>query len=136
MKVVIYGETFDFDFLDADEMERAEAVIAKVQQRNTVDAYKGMSQSQMIRKQCGIISDFFDELFGEGSSARIFKGKCNLVQSLGAFEAFINAKEDSIKEVSALRDKYDPNRAQRRAEKKNPGAHGQYVGNHKKGKHK
>ena len=135
MKVVIYGEEFNFDFLDADEMERAEAAIKKVQDRNTIEAYSGMSQSQVIRKQCGAVFDFFDEVFGEGTHERIFKGKCNLMQALGAFEAFINAKEESVNEVRALKDKYSPNRAQRRAPQ-NPAAHGQYSGNRKKkGKH-
>lgn len=118
MKFKIYGEEFELDFLDADEMERVEAAIENVQSQNKAEAYEGLTQSQMIRKQCGIIFGFFDEVFGEGTHKRIFKGKCNLVMALNSFEEFIKAKDSSASEVKAIRDKYAPNRAQRRTEQR------------------
>lgn len=118
MKFNIFGEEFELDFLDADEMERVEAAIERVESRNKIEAYDGMTQSQVIRSQCGIIFDFFDEVFGEGAHDRIFKGKCNLVMALNSFEEFIKAKDSSVSEVKAISDKYNPNRAQRRAEQR------------------
>lgn len=122
MKFNIYGEEFELDFMDADEMERVEAAIENVQSQNKPEAYAGLSQSQMIRKQCGIIFDFFDEVFGEGAHKRIFKGKCNLIMALNSFEEFIKAKDSSVSEIKAIKDKYDPNRAQRRAAQKANGS--------------
>lgn len=123
MKFTIKGEEFDFDFYDADEMERVEAACARVEERcneamNMTDA----TQSQVIRAQCGIIFDFFDEVFGEGAHKRIFKGKCNLLDALNSFDAFIQAKNSSVSEIKAVKDKYDPNRAQRRAAQKANGS--------------
>lgn len=131
MKFKIYGEEFELDFYDADEMERIEAAIENVQSRNEIAAYEGLTQSQMIRKQCGIVFDFFDEVFGEGAHKRIFKGKCNLVMALNSFEQFIQAKNSSVSEIKAIQDKYDPNRAQRVAAQKGNGAPKAPVPNHR-----
>ena len=122
MKFTIKGVEFEFDFYDADEMERVEAALEKVQNQTQVAELMGLTQSQVIRKQCGIIFNFFDEVFGEGAHQRIFKGKCNLVDALNSFDDFIKAKESSVSEIKAIRDKYNPNRAQRRAEQKGNGA--------------
>lgn len=116
MKFKIYDAEVELDFLDADEMDRVEAALNRVQSRNATASYDGMTQSQAIRTQCGIIFDFFDDVFGEGTHKRIFGGKCNLAQALSAFQAFNTAKEDSVKEIRAIGDKYNANRAQRRAQ--------------------
>lgn len=121
MKFDIYGEEFELDFLDADEMDRIEAAIQKVQNKNKPEAYVGLTQSQLIRKQCQTVFDFFDEVFGEGAHKRIFKGKCNLAMALNAFGEVIKAKNNSVQEIRAIRDKYSPNRAQRRAEQHDKG---------------
>ena len=99
MKFKIYDAEVELDFLDADEMDRVEAALNRVQSRNATARYDGMTQSQAIRTQCGIIFDFFDDVFGEGTHKRIFGGKCNLAQALSAFQAFNTAKEDSVKEI-------------------------------------
>lgn len=116
MKVNIYDEEFEIDFLDADDMERVEVACANVLEKNKAENFEGMSQSQLIRSQCRIIFEFFDEVFGEGAHKRIFKGKTNLANALNAYDAFLTAKNNSVNELSAIRDKYSPNRAQRRAE--------------------
>lgn len=115
MKFKIRDEEFEIDFLDADEMERIEAALQTVERKNTREEYEGLTQSQLIRKQCGTIFDFFDEVFGDGAHKRIFKGKCNLRDALGAFEAFVQAKNNSAGELKEIADRYSPNRAQRRA---------------------
>lgn len=110
MNVNIYGEEFEVNFFDADEMERIETAITKLDSRNQSTDYRGMPQSQAIRTQCGFIFDFFDEAFGDGAHDRIFKGKCDLMMALGAFEGFIKAKNASGNELVPLRDKYSPDR--------------------------
>lgn len=134
MKVTIYGEEFEIDFLDADDMERVENACENVMKKNKVETFTGMSQSQLIRAQCQIIFDFFDEVLGEGAHRRIFKGKVNLTQALNAYDIFLTAKNDSVKELSSIRDKYSPNRAQRRAEQHAPKAPVPYNGGGKKGR--
>lgn len=115
MKFVIKNEEFELDFLDADVMEMVEDAIVHVEERNTVQAYEGLTQSQLIRKQCSVIFDFFDEVFGDGAHKRIFKGKCNLIEALIAFEDFVKAKNSSTDEIKEISERYSPNRAQRRA---------------------
>lgn len=134
MKFKIYDAEVELDFLDADEMERVEAALNRVQDRNKAAAYEGLKQSEMIRTQCGIIFDFFDEVFGDGTHKRIFGNKCNLIQALKAFEAFNAAKNSSTDEVRELGKKYNANRAQRRAEQRTPNrAPVPYNGHKKKG---
>ena len=115
MKFKIYDAEVELDFLDADEMERVEAALNRVTERSEALKVDGLTQSQAIRNQCKVIFDFFDDVFGEGTHKRIFGAKCNLIQALNAFEAFNVAKEASVKEVRAVSDKYNANRAQRRA---------------------
>lgn len=115
MKFKIYDAEVELDFLDADEMERVEAALNRVTERSKALKVDGLTQSQAIRNQCKVIFDFFDDVFGEGTHKRIFGAKCNLIQALNAFEAFNVAKEASVKEVRAVSDKYNANRAQRRA---------------------
>lgn len=115
MKFKIYDAEVELDFLDADEMERVEAALNRVTERSKALTVDGLTQSQAIRNQCKVIFDFFDDVFGEGTHKRIFGTKCNLIQALNAFEAFNVAKEASAKEVRAVSDKYNANRAQRRA---------------------
>lgn len=129
MKFVIRGEEFEIDFLDADEMERVETAIVHLEEKNTVKNYEGLTQSQLIRKQCSVIFDFFDEVLGPGAHKRIFKGKCNLVDALTAFEAFVTAKNNSAQELREIRDRYSPNRAQRRAAEHGNGGNNRNGGN-------
>lgn len=136
MKFKIYDAEVELDFLDADEMDRVEAALNRVQSRSAAASCEGMTQSQAIRTQCGIIFDFFDDVFGDGTHKRIFGGKCNLAQALGAFQAFNAAKDDSVKEIRAIGDKYNANRAQRRAQQQTkPRQPIPYAGNGKKRHH-
>lgn len=131
MKFKIRGEEFDVDFLDADVMEQIESALEIVEQKNTAEAYVGLTQSQLIRKQCGTIFDFFDAVLGEGAHKRIFKGKCNLREALEAFEEFAQVKKNSAGEVKEMADRYNPNRAQRRAAEQ-AGRRNGNGGNHRK----
>ncbi len=115
MKFKVLNTEFDIDFLDADEMERIEKIVDETNRRNVAEDYKGITQSQAIRKQCGIIFDCMDGILGAGASDRIFGGRTNLKQALQAFEQLMMAKNHCTEEIRELRDKYSPNRAQRRA---------------------
>lgn len=118
MKFQIYDAEVELDFLDADEMERVEAALTRVDERShaLVAEAKNMPQSQAVRNQCKVIFDFFDDVFGEGTHKRIFGTKCNLIQALNAFDAFNVAKDSCVNEIRAISNKYSANRAQRRAD--------------------
>lgn len=129
MKFVIKGEEFELDFLDADVMEMVEEAVNHVNEKNTTEAYEGLTQSQLIRKQCSVIFEFFDEVLGPGAHKRIFKNRCNLIDALTAFEDFVKAKNSSADELREIQDRYSPNRAQRRAAEKAGHGNGGYQGN-------
>ena len=89
----------DFNFLDADDVERFEKEAKKVQE------------------ECNIINNFFDKIFGEGISLKMFNGKNNLEDHIKAFEDIINKKMEKQKDLQNTFDRYQPNREQRRYKK-------------------
>lgn len=110
----IRGIEVEFDFLDADDVERFEKEASEVkrlcQERGTVE----MSGSQMIREECQIINNFFDKVFGEGMSEKMFKGKNNLGDHIKAFEDIVNEKIKKQQGLQETYNRYQPNREQRR----------------------
>ena len=104
----------EFDFLDADDMERFENEARKVIAECEVQKKQKMSYSQMIRKQCGIIDVFFNNVFGEGTSEKLFGNKCNLNDHITAFEEIVKEKETQQKSIVSTLERYQPNREARR----------------------
>ena len=87
----------DFDFYDANQMEKLEANMDKITKEiNKVDKIK---QSQFINKFCTIIENGFDNIFGEGVSKTIFKEKRNFKLCVQAFRDLVKARQEQEKEV-------------------------------------
>lgn len=97
----------DFDLFDAEAAEAYEAALERVASLARGPAEERLSES--IRRQCALVFDFFDELFGEGFHRRIFGGRANLTDCLDAFEEFASAadaqRETLDKRLLALRAK-------------------------------
>ncbi len=110
----IRGVEVDFNFLDADDVERFEKEAEKVQYECKQKEKIEMSTSQIIREECKIINNFFDNVFGEGVSLEIFKGKSNLEEHIKAFEDIVKEKIEKQKDLQNTFDRYQPNREQRR----------------------
>ena len=117
----------DFSFTDADCMERLENAAKKVKEKSELKDKEEKSLSETIREECKIIDEFFDEVFGEGISEKIFKGKKDLQDHMEVFTDIINAKIATTKDTQNLYDtlenraKYMPNRETRRHNKYNKG---------------
>ncbi len=117
----------DFSFTDADCIERLENAAKKVMEQSKIDNKKEMSLSEAIKEECKIIDEFFDEVFGEGISEKIFKGKKDLQEHMELFTDIMNAKIETTKATQNLYDtleskaKYMPNREARRHNKYNKG---------------
>lgn len=113
----IRGVEVEFDFLDADNIEKFENEAEKVKEK--ADKYKKqeMKYSEAIRTECKIIKDFFDAVFGAGMSEKMFGKKDNLNDCIKAFEDVTNAKIEQQKVLESTFARYTPNRAQRRANK-------------------
>lgn len=108
----INGVELDIDFLDADFMEKIEKCCKNVseQAEKSKNELKELTYSQQIKAECKIIKDFFDEVFGYGTSEKLFKGKNNLMLCLSAFQELIEAKVKSQNEMNDLFAKYSPDR--------------------------
>ena len=113
----------EFSFSDADDLERLENSAKKVKEISDEYKKKELSVSEAIREECKIINDFFDEVFGEGISEKLFNGKNDLKEHIDLFKDIIDEK---VRQTNAFQhmynnieygSKYMPNREQRRFNK-------------------
>ena len=107
----------DFNFLDADDIERFEKEAEKVKQECEIKGNEEMSYSQVIREECRIINNFFDNVFGEGVSEKLFGNKSNLEDHIKAFEDIVKQKIEQQKGLESTFERYQPNREQKRHNK-------------------
>lgn len=110
----ILDTEIEFDFLDADQVARFEEEATKVKEKCENNEIVNLTLSEALRKECEIINVFFDNLFGEGTSEKVFKGKKNLKEHIDAFECIVNEKIKRQNELQNTFNKYLPNREQRR----------------------
>lgn len=124
----ILDKEIDFDFFDAQQMEKyeKEADIAQ-DELSKIDLNK-MKQSEFINKVCEIIEKCFENVFGEGTSEKLFEGKRNFRLCVKAFSDLVKARKEQVseidnevkdfqKELQEMNGEYKPNRAMRRAKK-------------------
>lgn len=104
----------DFDFLDADDIERLEKETERVKKECDLKEKQEMPMSQIIKEECKIINTFFDNVFGKGTSDKIFGNKMNLAEHIKAFEDIMKEKIEQVKELQSSFERYKPNREQRR----------------------
>ncbi len=121
MMIKIRNVELDFDFNDADDMEKLENAIEKVQKKLNDLKIEGKKTSEVIRETCKNIFDCFNEIFGENTDKKIFGNKTNLNVCMEAFKDLIEARENQenefTEEMNSVVKKYSPNRATRRAKK-------------------
>lgn len=111
----------EFDFNDADDMERLENAIEKTQTALENISVEDKKASEVIRETCKNIFDCFNEIFGEGTDKKIFGNKTNFNVCKEAFEDLVNGRIEQenqfTQEMNNIEKKYSPNRAARRAKK-------------------
>lgn len=111
----------DFNFLDADDIEKFEQEAKKVVDKCEKEEIQELEHSEAIRQECNIIEEFFDGVFGKGLSEKLFKGKKNLLEHIKAFEDIMKMKEQNQSELQSVLNRYQPNREQRRYNNFNKG---------------
>lgn len=104
----------DFDFLDANDVERLEKATQKLVDKTEEYKEKEISMSEEIRLECEIIENFLDEVFGNGISEKLFNGKQNLKEHVDVFQDIMNEKIKYNKDIEAMYQRYQPNRDTRR----------------------
>lgn len=115
MNINVLGLDMEYDFFDADQMEVYERENRRVAEDiKEPTQYKDKSTADAFRIQCGIVDQFFDAVFGEGTAERIFRGNANLLDHMEAFGAVAQAAGEARAEFDAIEEKYTLNRAERR----------------------
>lgn len=104
----------DFNFLDADNVEKFEQEAKKVVEKTNNEKIKEMSASEAIRQECDIVEEFINNVFGAGLSEKIFEGKKDLLEHIKVFQEIADEKNRKQAELQSLYNRYTPNRAQRR----------------------
>lgn len=111
----------EFNFNDADDMEKLENAIDSTKTKLNSIKTEGKKASTVIRESCQAIFDCFNKAFGEGSDKKVFGNKTNLNMCVKAFKDLCNAKIEQEKaldeELKNIENTYSPNRATRRAKK-------------------
>lgn len=115
--MTINGYEIDIDFTDADVIERIENG-KKILYNGAEDLKQkkddeNFNFAEGIRQECKMIKEFFDYVFGEGTSEKIFKGKNSLNLCLKAYEDIVDASEKQIDELNKKIDAYSPARLNR-----------------------
>lgn len=116
------GIEVNFSFTNADDIERLEKGIKIVKEKSEEYKKQEISLSEAIRKECIAINQFFDCVFGEGISQKLFEERMDLQEHA---ELFIEIANEKVKQTRGIQDvynnlekaKYKPNRETRRYNK-------------------
>lgn len=114
----INGHDLELDMTDADVLDRYEAAFAKMAE-NEKKMPKDGKASERIRAYCGLFRTLYDDIFGDGAAQKIL-GDCNNARVVNEiyeqFLEFVSSQRGIIEETqNRLINRYNPNRAQRRA---------------------
>lgn len=114
----ILGKEFELDFFDADVQSKIESGMEKIKRQVDKNKdIKAQKSSDVIKKTCEIIYEFFDDVLGAGASNEIFGEKKSLKLTIEAYDAFIEEKIKQEKVLEELTHKYSANRVTRRSKK-------------------
>lgn len=104
----------EFDFLDADNVEKLENAYKKVVEETEKHQEEELSMSQEIRLECQIINEFLDNVFGEGVSGKLFNGKMSLKEHTEVFQDILNEKIKYSRDLESIYQRYQPRKERRR----------------------
>ena len=115
----INGVELELDLLDADVVEKYEYLMQDIRQKiNDPSQYEGLENADQMRKQCLVIDGFFNELFGEDTSGKIFPKSGHLGMRMEAFAQVAAAGKMAGSEMHAIAQKYDLERIQNREQRR------------------
>lgn len=106
-KIVILGKELEGDFFDADFMERYETATKDMHNKAT-DARdrKYEKVADAFREQCAVAREYFDRIFGDGTSKELFGDRMNLRDHMEAIAELTECTAGAKKEINDLTNKY------------------------------
>lgn len=99
----INGIEFNFDFAEADDLERFETAYAALSKE--VEAKTGETNAQTVRRQCAAAKAFFDAVLGPGTYEQLVSKPQNARANAEAICDFTDAYASAIEEMDALMQK-------------------------------
>jgi len=103
----VRGKELDFNFMNADHVQKWEDSRKTVQKRYsdiakvTPEEVGLQEYADLLRKACASIFDLFDGIFGEGTSNELFGSECDFEACVDAFAEF----EDGVAAQATAFDK-------------------------------
>ena len=114
--MIINGvELEDLNGLDYEIAQKVEKELGKI--KGIEAKITNLKNSEGIKVICDTINEIFDNIFGEGTSEKVFKRKKDLLVSMKSFEELCLNYEASQTAINDMFKKYSPNRAARRSKK-------------------
>lgn len=108
----------EIDLEDYDFQKRYEDAFEKMGEKENSLQKVGKS-SEITREYCQMFRDLFDDIFGAGTSGKMFGEKYNIRLVNDVYDEFISVCKEQSKKIQAdmdkMANKYKPNRAQRRS---------------------
>ena len=106
MNIEINGVTLQADFMDTDFMEVFE--LAAQETRDSINTNKNMQGcvAAKYRAMNQIVETFFNKVFGDGTSDRIFQGGKNVMVHLEALAKIEEAQRAEKKQLNDLSNRY------------------------------
>ena len=112
----ISGVELQFDFFEADNIDLFNKELEKVRDDiKKPEQYEGKTTGESLKIQCKIVNEFFDKIFGNGTAEKLFGTKNNIKDHMEAFAQAIALSQEAGREIDRIVNKYQPNRAERRA---------------------
>ena len=112
----IFNVEVNFDFADADDLDRFEKEYPETQKKLEEIKWDNSKVSETIREFCTVIREFFNKVFGDGTANAIFGDKYNYRMCLNAFKEVVEEKDKQDNEANETLnylENYSPDRARR-----------------------
>jgi len=102
----------DFSFMDGDDIAKYEEG-QKYIVSQTEKTPKNIALSESMKKEAEIINEFFDIVFGEGISKKIFKKPNDLGERIKLYTEIVEQANKEKQSYQSIFDKYSPDRVKR-----------------------
>lgn len=118
-KLNINGVDLELDLLDADVVEKFEKLNSQiVEDIKNPNNYADKSTADSMRFQCRLIDNYFDELFGAGTSEKVFGNNNKLDIRIDAFGQVAAESGQAKRFMDSAVEKYNPGRVQNRQQRR------------------
>ena len=108
MDIIINGVTLQGDFMDADFVGPYEEATKKMQEKAAASRGKQYaSTAEGYLDQCKTVDEYFDDIFGPGTAAKVFQGaEHHLMVHLKAVEELTNWAYGEKKKLNDFTNRY------------------------------